>query len=69
MVRSAAKNYHDVTIVVDKADYQTVLDEFNENGKTTLETRAKLAAKAFRHTAAYDALISQYLSEKVGVEA
>ena len=50
MVRSAAKNYHDVTIVVDKADYQTVLDEFNENGKTTLETRAKLAAKAFRHT-------------------
>ena len=59
MVRSAAKNYRDVTIVVDQNDYDQVLGELKEKGTTTLETRSKLAAKAFRHTAAYDALISQ----------
>lgn len=69
MVRSAAKNYRDVTIVTDKADYDKVLEEIKENGATTLETRAELAAKAFRLTASYDALISQYLSKQVGVEA
>ena len=68
MVRSAAKNYRDVTIVVDKNDYDQVLKEIKENGDTTLATRAKLAAKAFRHTASYDALISQYLTKKNGLE-
>ncbi|WP_076460551.1 bifunctional phosphoribosylaminoimidazolecarboxamide formyltransferase/IMP cyclohydrolase [Limosilactobacillus caccae] len=69
MVRSAAKNYHDVTIVVDKGDYHQVLAEIKDAGTTTLETRAALAAKAFRHTAAYDALISQYLTSQVGLAA
>jgi phosphoribosylaminoimidazolecarboxamide formyltransferase/IMP cyclohydrolase len=69
MVRSAAKNYHDVTIVVDKGDYHQVLAEIKDAGTTTLETRAALAAKAFRHTAAYDALISQYLTNQVGLAA
>ena len=68
MVRSAAKNYRDVTIVVDQNDYDQVLGELKENGTTTLETRSKLAAKAFRHTAAYDALISQYLTKENGLE-
>lgn len=68
MVRSAAKNYQSVTIVVDQADYDQVLTEIKNDGDTTLETRFKLAAKAFRHTAAYDALISQYLTEQVGLE-
>ncbi|HJA74249.1 MAG TPA: bifunctional phosphoribosylaminoimidazolecarboxamide formyltransferase/IMP cyclohydrolase [Candidatus Limosilactobacillus gallistercoris] len=68
MVRSAAKNYRDVTVVVDQADYDTVLGEIKDGGDTTLDTRAKLAAKAFRHTAAYDALISQYLTKQVGLE-
>lgn len=68
MVRSAAKNYRDVTIVVDKNDYDQVIEEIKENGDTTLATRAKLAAKAFRHTAAYDALISQYLTKQNGLE-
>lgn len=69
MVRSASKNYKDVTIVVDKEDYETVLAEIEKKGNTTLETRAKLAAKAFRLTASYDSLISQYLTKKANVEA
>ena len=68
MVRSAAKNYRDVTVVVDKGDYDQVLSEIKDGGDTTLETRARLAAKAFRHTAAYDALISQYLTKQTGLE-
>lgn len=65
MVRSAAKNYQAVTVVVDQGDYQAVLDQIKQNGDTTKELRAKLAAKAFSHTAAYDALISQYLNHQV----
>ncbi|RYG69776.1 bifunctional phosphoribosylaminoimidazolecarboxamide formyltransferase/IMP cyclohydrolase, partial [bacterium] len=61
MVRSAAKNYASVTIVVDPADYEAVLAELRE-GDTTLETRKKLATKAFAHTSAYDAAITTYLS-------
>ena len=53
MVRSAAKNYHDVTIVVDQADYDEVLAQIKEDGETSLATRARLAAKAFRHTPKY----------------
>lgn len=62
MLRSAAKNHQYVTVVVDPADYQTVIKEFTENGRTTLETRRKLAAKVFRHTAAYDAIIADYMT-------
>jgi phosphoribosylaminoimidazolecarboxamide formyltransferase/IMP cyclohydrolase len=63
MVRSAAKNHARVTIVCDPADYGRLLDEMAANGgDTTPETRAELAAKAFAHTAAYDAAISGYLS-------
>lgn len=66
MLRSAAKNHAYVTVVVDANDYATVLAEVAAQGDTTLETRRRLAAKVFRHTAAYDALISQYLSKQVG---
>jgi len=66
MLRSAAKNHAFVTVVVDSADYEQVAQEIEANGDTTLETRRRLAAKVFRHTAAYDALISRYLSEQVG---
>lgn len=66
MLRSAAKNQAFVTVVVDASDYAQVLSEIAAQGDTTLETRRKLAAKVFRHTAAYDALISRYLSEQVG---
>ncbi|MGG4492785.1 bifunctional phosphoribosylaminoimidazolecarboxamide formyltransferase/IMP cyclohydrolase [Brevibacillus reuszeri] len=66
MLRSAAKNHAFVSVVVDAGDYEKVAEEIEANGDTTLETRRKLAAKVFRHTAAYDALISRYLSEQVG---
>jgi phosphoribosylaminoimidazolecarboxamide formyltransferase/IMP cyclohydrolase len=65
MVRSAAKNHARVTIVCDPADYVRVLDEMAAHGGDTMpETRAEFAAKAFAHTAAYDAAISGYLSSR-----
>jgi phosphoribosylaminoimidazolecarboxamide formyltransferase/IMP cyclohydrolase len=64
MVRSAAKNHARVTVVCDVRDYGRVLDEIKRHGDTTLATRAELAAKAFAHTAAYDAAISGYLSSR-----
>ena len=60
MLRAAAKNFKDVTVVTDINDYQKVIDEIQANGETTLSTRKELAAKVFRETAAYDALIAQY---------
>jgi len=66
MLRSAAKNHAFVTVVVDAADYGTVLEEVEQQGDTTLDTRKRLAAKVFRHTGAYDALISEYLSKQTG---
>jgi phosphoribosylaminoimidazolecarboxamide formyltransferase/IMP cyclohydrolase len=64
MVRSAAKNHARVTIVCDPADYARVLDAIAAGGDTSAELRAELAAKAFAHTAAYDAAISGYLSSR-----
>ncbi len=61
MVRSAAKNYASVTIVVDPTDYERVLGEL-QSGDTSLETRKSLATKAFAHTSAYDAAITTYLA-------
>ncbi|MBL1230362.1 bifunctional phosphoribosylaminoimidazolecarboxamide formyltransferase/IMP cyclohydrolase [Enterococcus sp. BWB1-3] len=66
MLRSAAKNHQFVTVVVDPKDYSTVLEELQSQRETTFETRQKLAAKVFRHTAAYDALIGTYLTDLVG---
>ncbi len=60
MLRSAAKNYQDVTAVVDPSDYEQVLSEISSTGTSQLATRKRLAAKVFRHTAAYDALIADY---------
>lgn len=62
MLRASAKNHQYVTVVVDPTDYQTVIDELKADGTTTFETRRKLAAKVFRHTAAYDALIAEYMT-------
>lgn len=63
MVRSAAKNHHFVTVIVDPSDYSSVIKELIDAGGVTLETRKKLAVKAFRHTSAYDATIDEYLSK------
>lgn len=69
MLRSAAKNHADVTVVVDAADYTQVIQEIEQQGETTKETRRRLAAKVFRHTAAYDALIADYLTKEAEEEA
>ncbi|GGD88001.1 bifunctional phosphoribosylaminoimidazolecarboxamide formyltransferase/IMP cyclohydrolase [Paenibacillus nasutitermitis] len=66
MLRSAAKNHAFVTVIVDAADYAGVLEEIKTASDTTLETRKRLAAKVFRHTGAYDALIGDYLSKLGG---
>lgn len=66
MLRSAAKNHASVTVVVDPADYAGVLKELSAQGETSFETRKRLAAKVFRHTAAYDALIADYFTAQVG---
>ncbi|ODJ62692.1 bifunctional phosphoribosylaminoimidazolecarboxamide formyltransferase/IMP cyclohydrolase [Brochothrix thermosphacta] len=68
MLRSAAKNHASVTVIADAADYEHVLAEYRELGDTTFATRQRLAAKVFRHTAAYDALIAGFLTEVVGEE-
>ncbi|MFZ9709593.1 MAG: bifunctional phosphoribosylaminoimidazolecarboxamide formyltransferase/IMP cyclohydrolase [Steroidobacteraceae bacterium] len=65
MVRAAAKNHDAVTVVVDPADYATVLAELDtENGRTTPALRARLAAKAFAHTARYDTMVANYLQAR-----
>jgi phosphoribosylaminoimidazolecarboxamide formyltransferase/IMP cyclohydrolase len=66
MVRSAAKNHKDVTIVVNAHDYDRVIAEMDANDKSlTLETRFDLAIAAFEHTAAYDGMIANYFGTMV----
>lgn len=67
MLRSAAKNYKDVTVVCDPADYGRVLSEIRENGGTLLQTRLELSAKAYTHTAEYDTCIATFMREKAGL--
>lgn len=68
MLRSAAKNYRDVTVLVDPNDYDVVLEELTTKGAVSFEVNQRLAAKVFRHTAAYDALIAEYFTNLVGEE-
>ncbi|MEG3765561.1 bifunctional phosphoribosylaminoimidazolecarboxamide formyltransferase/IMP cyclohydrolase [Alteromonas sp. 14N.309.X.WAT.G.H12] len=66
MVRAAAKNHKDVTIVVNAADYPRVLAEMeNHQGSLTYQTRFDLAIKAFEHTAEYDGMIANYFGTRV----
>ncbi|HOQ00368.1 MAG TPA: bifunctional phosphoribosylaminoimidazolecarboxamide formyltransferase/IMP cyclohydrolase [Acetivibrio clariflavus] len=68
MLRAAAKNYQDVVVIVDPADYKTVLDELKSTKDVSVKTKFKLASKVFEHTSHYDTLIAKYLREKVGEE-
>jgi phosphoribosylaminoimidazolecarboxamide formyltransferase / IMP cyclohydrolase len=69
MLRSAAKNNADVTVLVDHADYRRVLDEMAANGgSVSKETNFGLAVKVYQHTAAYDGAISNWLGKKLGPE-
>ena len=63
MLRSAAKNYQDVTVVVDPADYITVLDELKHGG-VTQDTKFYLMQKVFMHTSNYDTMIANYLKRE-----
>ena len=64
MLRAAAKNHVDVTVVVDAADYGRVLEEMKSNGgAVTTQTRFELAVKTFEHTARYDGAIANYLGK------
>ena len=67
MLRSAAKNYKDVTVVCDPADYATIIEEIKEGGNTTLGTRLQLSAKAYTHTAEYDSMIATYMRKAAGL--
>jgi phosphoribosylaminoimidazolecarboxamide formyltransferase/IMP cyclohydrolase len=62
MLRSAAKNYKDVTVVVDPGDYAEVARQIRATGTTTLELRQRLATRVFTRTAAYDAAIAEHLA-------
>src|SRR5260370_36373385 len=67
MIRAAAKNHNDVTVVVEPADYGLLLAEMAQHaGQTTLALRRKLAAKAYARTAAYDAAIANWVSAELG---
>lgn len=67
MLRSAAKNWAAVTVVVNPEDYKTVLDEIKSTGDTTPETRLQLSAKAYTHTAEYDMAIATYMRAQAGL--
>ena len=64
MLRASAKNHQRVTVICDPADYPVVLDELRTQGKVGGATRERLAAKAFTHTAQYDAAISGWLNSR-----
>lgn len=63
LLRAAAKNYQDVTVIVDPADYPQVIEEIRTTGNTTLATRFRLMKKVYALTAAYDTAISRWLAQ------
>lgn len=65
-LRAAAKNYRDVIVIVDSNDYKLVMEELDK-GEVSLEVREYLACKVFEHTAAYDAVISEYFRKKLNL--
>ncbi len=69
MLRSAAKNFRDVTVVCDPDDYSKILEEIRTTGNTLPETRLQLSAKAYTHTALYDSHIATYMRKAAGLDA
>lgn len=65
LLRAAAKNHERVTVVCEPSDYSSILDTLSQTGSVPLDTRKRLALKAFRHTATYDASISSWLSSAI----
>lgn len=66
MIRAAAKNWQDVAVIVDPADYTTVIDALKANGEVPREVKFALAGKVFEHTSQYDTLIAAYLRKQRG---
>ncbi|MCL1925228.1 MAG: bifunctional phosphoribosylaminoimidazolecarboxamide formyltransferase/IMP cyclohydrolase [Defluviitaleaceae bacterium] len=64
LIRASAKNHNYITVIVDSEDYYRFIYEIDKDGSVSLETRKKFAAKAFRYTASYDAVVSKYLTEE-----
>src|SRR4051812_49571100 len=70
MIRSAAKNYESVTVVVDPSDYDSILEDMRDHeGETTLKLRERLAIKAFIKTSDYDRAISNFLNREQATDA
>lgn len=67
MLRSAAKNFQDVIVIVDPVDYEKVFNEL-ENGNVSLDTRKYLMYKVYQHTAVYDTMISTYLRQQLNID-
>jgi len=69
MVRAAAKNFNNVTIITNKKDYSSLIEELeNHKGKTTLKFRELMSAKAFGLTAYYDAMIANWFNKKLKID-
>ena len=68
MIRAASKNHDGVAVIVEPGDYESVLEDL-KNDKLSLESRRRLAAKAYAHTASYDTAITGYLSGSLGDDA
>lgn len=64
MLRSAAKNYQDVAVVIDPSDYDKVIEELIDEGQVSQDTKFYLCSKVFAHTASYDALIAEYMKKQ-----
>ncbi len=67
MLRSAAKNFNDVTVVCDPADYSKIIEQIKAGGNTERQTRFELSAKAYTHTAEYDMMISAFMRKSAGL--
>lgn len=68
MLRSAAKNWVDVTVVCNPDDYDQILNEIRASGNTEKATRLRLSAEAYTHTAQYDAMIAAYMRAQAGLD-
>jgi len=65
LIRAAAKNFHDVAVLVDPADYEPFLEELRARGGVSMATRLRLAQKAFAHVAEYDAAIADFFANRL----
>jgi len=64
MLRSAAKNYQDVSVIIDPEDYNLVLEELEKKGRVSQKTNFYLSSKVFEHTSSYDTLIANYMRQE-----